>query len=101
MITDYSSIVFDYVYTATPILYFVPDYDLYKAGITHLYSKLDLNLEDGFGPLTTSVEELLKQMDKFIKNNYKFDTKYINRGKNFFIGKGNHAENLYNELMEK
>ena len=101
IITDYSSIVFDYVYANVPVMYFVPDYDLYKAGITHLYNKLDLSMEDGFGPFTTNIEGLIKELEKFIKNNYKLDKKYQLKTKNFFISKSSHCENLYKELMEK
>ena len=39
MITDYSSIVFDSVYLNCPVLYFVPDYELFLAGVSHNYSK--------------------------------------------------------------
>lgn len=101
IITDYSSIVFDYVYTNIPVIYFVPDYELYKAGITHLYNKLDLPMEDGFGPFTENHNSLIKELEKFIKNNYNNSTNYTSKSKNFFISKNNHCEKLYNELMEK
>lgn len=101
IITDYSSIVFDYVYAGVPVMYFVPDYDLYKAGITHIYNKLDLPMEEGFGPFTTTQKDLLKELEKFVRNNYKLDKKYEIKSKNFFISKDNHSENLYLELMDK
>lgn len=101
IITDYSSIVFDYVYAGVPVMYFVPDYDLYKAGITHLYNKLDLPMENGFGPFTTNIDNLLQELNKFINSNYKLDKKYINKANNFFISKGNHCKKLYQELMNK
>lgn len=101
VITDYSSIIFDYVYANTPVIYFVPDYDLYKAGITHLYNKLDLPMENGFGPFTTNINDLLFELNKFINANYKLDKKYINKANNFFICKENHREKLYQELMNK
>lgn len=100
IITDYSSIVFDYVYFNIPVIYFVPDYILYKARITHIYNKLDLPMEYGFGPLTISVNNLIKELSKFIDNNYKLEEKYINKSQDFFISKENHRENLYKELIE-
>lgn len=101
IITDYSSIVFDYVYAGVPVMYFVPDYDLYKAGITHIFNKLDLPMEEGFGPFTKSVSGFIKEFENFIKNNYKLDKKYEEKSANFFISKSNHRENLYQELMDK
>lgn len=97
IITDYSSFVFDYVYLNCDVMYFVPDYDLYKAGITHLYSKLDLPLEDGFGPFCDSKNKLMKQINNYIKNGYKQDKKYMKD--QFFIQRGNHREALYQELV--
>lgn len=100
IITDYSSIVFDYVYNDVPVIYFVPDYELFQAGVSHNYNKLDLPLEEGFGPLTFTSEQLLKELKKLIKKNYVKQKKYQNKYDSFFITKDNHREKLYNYLKE-
>ncbi len=100
MITDYSSIVFDFVYLDRPILYFVPDYKLFKAGITHDYNKLDLPLEEAFGALAMNADELLANLEKLIVNDMKPDEVYEKRCREFFITKSDHCQKLYELLMK-
>lgn len=101
LITDYSSIVFDYIYCNTPVIYFIPDYFEFRAGISHNYNKLDLPLENGFGPLTFNENSLIYEIESLIKANFKIIEKYNKRYKNFFMFKGEHRERLYNEITKK
>ena len=98
MITDYSSIVFDFVYLHRPIVYFVPDYELFKAGVTHTYYKLDLPLEDGFGEVTQTADELLKALEDIFGNDFKSKPIYDERMSRFFISKSEHCKGLYDAL---
>lgn len=100
MITDYSSIVFDFVYLQRPILYFVPDYEHFRAGVTHSYYKLDLPLEEGFGEVTETADELLKGLEDIVGNDFKPKAIFDERMRDFFITKENHCEKLYNALKE-
>ena len=100
MITDYSSIVFDFVYLDRPILYFVPDYELFRAGITHDYNKLDLPLEEAFGALAMNADELLANLEKLIVNDMKPDEIYAKRCRDFFITKSDHCQKLYEMLIK-
>lgn len=100
MITDYSSIVFDFVYLDRPILYFVPDYELFRAGITHDYRKLDLPLEEAFGALSMNACELLANLEKLIVNDMKPEEIYRKRCGDFFITKSDHCQKLY-EMLTK
>lgn len=101
MITDYSSIVFDFVYLGRPVLYFVPDYEQFRAGVTHTYSKLDLPLEQGFGEVTESADELIVELKAIIENGFRAKPVFENRMNTFFISLTNHCEALYNELTDK
>lgn len=100
LITDYSSIVFDYVYNNCSIMYFVPDYELFRAGVSHNYNKLDLPLEEGFGPLCLDVKSLINEIEKYLKNNYMLDKTYVEKSENFFITKTNHRQKLYEYLKK-
>ncbi len=96
MITDYSSIVFDFVYLNRPILYFVPDYEQFRAGITHGYNLLDLPLEEGFGDVTETCDELLASLEYLCKNNFEPKPVYGERMENFFKSRAkDHADMLY------
>lgn len=100
MITDYSSVVFDFVYLNRPIIYFVPDYDEFRAGLTHGYSKLDLPLEEGFGEITLNADELLTSLKKLIENSFEAEPVYKKRTEEFFAQRDtNHRDRLY-ELIK-
>ena len=99
MITDYSSIVFDAVYMNCPIIYFVPDYDKFLAGVSHGYRKLDLPMESGFGPFTQTADELIDELEKAIKNGFEPQKPYSDRMEGFFLYKDNNCrDRLYKAL---
>ncbi len=99
MITDYSSVVFDFVYLSRPIIYFVPDYEQFRAGVTHGYNRLDLPLEEGFGDITENGNDLLNALASLAQNNFEPSPKYKKRMDDFFGERNcNHAENLYKLL---
>ncbi len=89
MITDYSSIVFDSVYMNCPIIYFVPDYEQFKAGVSHNYRKLDLPLENGFGPFAQDAESLIGYLEEYVKNGFAPKEPYASKMKDFFLYRDN------------
>lgn len=100
MITDYSSIVFDCVYAKRPIIYFAPDYDQFKKGITHTYSVLSIPLEDAFGALTFNKNDLIEEIRKIIANGFEPLEKYRKKMDNFFLStEKDHCDRLYEELI--
>lgn len=102
MITDYSSIVFDFVYLGRPIAYFVPDYVEFKAGVTHNYHKLDLPLEEGFGEIALTGKELLATVEKIAQNGFKPLAPYDKRINEFFVSREcNHRDKLYDAIKGK
>lgn len=100
-VTDYSSFVFDFVYLNRPIVYFMPDYKEFKAGMNY-YRQLDIPLEDGFGELTQTAEYAVNAIESIIKNGGKalppFDEKY---DKFFFNKEKNSREEIYNSLISR
>lgn len=100
MITDYSSIVFDSVYMNCPVIYFVPDYDKFLAGVSHGYRKLDLPMEEGFGPFTQSADELLYWLEEYIKNGFEPQPPYSERMDGFFLYKDNHCRDRLYEAIK-
>ena len=99
-ITDYSSFVFDFVYLKRAIIYFFPDYDLFKAGL-NIYRELDLPLEKGFGELCETSEALLNRLEFILKNNGNDEEKYKSRSNNFFLHyDNNQCDRIYEELSK-
>lgn len=100
MITDYSSIVFDSVYLNCPVLYFVPDYELFLAGVSHNYRQLDLPLENGFGPFSKDADTLLDHLEEYINNGFAPQEPYASRMKDFFLYRDDHCcDRLYDAMI--
>lgn len=83
-ISDFSSYTFDFAYLNRPILYFFPDYDLFRAGFCD-YRELDLPLEKGFGPLVETADEMVEELKKLIENDCIPSEEYRNRENSFFL----------------
>lgn len=99
-ITDFSSFVFDFIYLKRPILYFVPDKDLFDAGLNH-YRELDIPLDDGFGELSSTSEKAVNDLIALIENNCVPEEKYVNKMNGLFFDVQNHSEELYNNLINE
>lgn len=95
LITDYSSIAFDFAYMKKPIIYYQFDKDLYYE--KH-YSKGYFEYErDGFGPVIQNINQL-KQAFEEIDNNKNI---YLERVDNFFtIHDDKNCERHYREIFK-
>ncbi len=100
-ITDFSSFVFDYGYLNRPVLYFVPDYIYFKAGLGH-YRDLDLPFEKAFGPLALTAEDAVKEVKKVFENGMVPEEVYRERMEKFYLPMEDRQcrENLYRYVME-
>ena len=101
VITDYSSIIYDYVYLVRPIIYFIPDYDEFRSGLTHTYRLMDDSFDEGFGRFTESSDDLITVLKDLAANNFIPEERYKNRMLNFFLYKGGHCNKLYEFLSDK
>lgn len=78
LITDYSSIFFDFAYLKKAVIYYQKDEDYhYQEG----YFKYDLH---GFGPVIKNEENLVDEIESNIKSDCIMDEKYAQRVDNFF-----------------
>lgn len=99
-ITDYSSFVFDFVYLNRAIIYFLPDYKQFKAGMND-YRELDIPFENGFGEFTTNKTELCKAIEKIIDNSCEPVSPYKEKNAEFFLDKEkNSCERIYDALTK-
>jgi len=102
MITDYSSIALDFVYLERPLLYFVPDYEDFLAGRTHSYKELHIPLEEGFGPLARTQDELLDALEELAVRDFAPDEIYRERMREFFdCREAAHRKGLYEVLVKE
>jgi glycosyltransferase involved in cell wall biosynthesis len=97
-ITDYSSFSFDFLYLKRPIIYFIPDYELFQAGLNH-YKDLDVPIDDAFGEFTKNSTETIKAIKNIIENNSKPLEKYSERIDNLFLHRdGKSCDRIYGTL---
>ena len=94
-ITDYSSIAFDFAYLKKEVLYFQFDLDEFRE--KHLQKGYFDYHKDGFGPVFSSSETLIKYLEMGYRIN-KDD--YIKRGCSFFAFNDScNCERNYNKIM--
>lgn len=98
-VTDYSSWVFDFVYLKRAIAYFLPDEREFKAGLNG-YRELDLPLEDGFGPLAKTADDLVNSLEGILRRGGSPDARHASKMDGFFLHYDNsQRDRLYEALM--
>ena len=83
LITDYSSVLFDFAYLKKPEIYFQfdkEDYFKLNYGIGNFsYEK------NGFGDIVENIDDLIEKIEYYIKNDFKIENKYLKRINNTFM----------------
>lgn len=99
-ITDFSSFCFDFVYLKKTMMYFVPDDEMFRAGMND-YRKLDLPLEDGFGPLALTAQQAVSYIEEIILRNGEASEEYKEKTDGFFLHNDNNCrDRIYEALTE-
>lgn len=82
LITDFSSVFFDFAYMKKPEIFFQFDVQDYRE---NHYSKGYFSYEnDGFGPVVKNADELLEELEKILLNDTKIEDMYLKRIEKFF-----------------
>lgn len=99
LITDYSSVFFDFAYMKKPvILYQFDQEDFFKNHYQKGY--FDYN-KDGFGSVCTNEKELINSLNKIVNNNFKMEEKYLDRvNKTFKYFDDKNCERIYKEIKK-
>lgn len=99
LITDYSSINFDFAYMGKPLIYTQFDQNTF---FEKHYQKGYFDYETkGFGPVLTNYEDTVSEIIQSIKNDFKVDHKYLKRIQEFFVyNDNNNCERIYNEIIK-
>lgn len=78
LVTDYSSVFFDYANLKRPIIFYMTDYEEYKNNLRDFY----FDVEQLPGPVVREQEELVKYIKKFSQE-FEPDEKYCNFNKKY------------------
>ena len=102
LVSDYSSVVFDFAYLGKPVIYTHFDIDTFFEG--HAYAQGDFFSDetDGFGPVTYTLDELIERIVGAIHSGCEMELEYRKRAKDFFAwhDQGN-AERVYQAIVER
>jgi len=98
LITDYSSVAFDFAYLKKPLIYYQFDREEF---LEKHYIKGYFDYErDGFGVVLDTEERLINEIESSIKNNFAMNPMYRNRVDNTFAYFDNqNCERVYNAIM--
>lgn len=100
LITDYSSVIFDFAYMKKPCCYYQYDKEEFSK---NQYSESEYyTYEDhGFGPIFTELSQILEHIKAAMDKDFKMEEKYLNRVENYFPSFDNkHSERIY-EIIDK
>ncbi len=78
LITDFSSVFFDFAYLKKPVIYYQPNDDYHYGDGYFDYETM------GFGPVINEEEDLFNEINSYISKDCSMEEKYKNRVKNFF-----------------
>jgi CDP-glycerol glycerophosphotransferase (TagB/SpsB family) len=99
LITDYSSVYFDFSYLHKPVIYTQFDYNYYyeNHGVyDHGYFS---EKEDGFGPVVSTYEETVNEIITCINNHFKLAPMYKKRVEEFYeYHDRNNSARVYNAI---
>ena len=84
LVTDYSSVFFDFAFLKKPVVYSQFDKEQFFSG-EHSYTKGYFSYEDnGFGPVCYDLDTTVQEMIKVIENDCKNSETYIKRIEDFY-----------------
>lgn len=100
MITDYSSVAFEMAYLRKPVLYYQFDEEEFYANHSYTKGYFDYRT-DGFGPVVTTEEDLLRELENLLQNNCKVGEPYKSNIENTFAFRdGKCCERIYQEILK-
>lgn len=99
LITDFSSVFFDFAYMQKPVLFYQFDEEEYRA--SHYAQGYFDYRRDGFGEVVTEETELLELLEQYLENDCSLKPEYRQRTEGFFTLHDMHnCERIYNEIIE-
>ena len=99
LITDYSSVFFDFAYMEKPVLYYQFDEDEFRA--QHYGEGYFDYRRDGFGEVVTEERTLLDLIEAYLAKGCGLKEAYAKRIDSFFpLHDGNNCERIYHQIMK-
>lgn len=102
LITDFSSVAFDFAYLHKPVIYAQFDSDVFFSG-AHPYTKGYFDYSaDGFGEVETTLTATIDRIIEYMQNGCQLKPKYRERIDNFFaFCDTNCCERIYQKILHE
>lgn len=95
LISDFSSVIFDFSYLKKPVIYYQPNDDYHYDPGYFSYDKM------GFGDVIKDENSLIKKIEYYINNNCSMEEKYQERVTTFFkYNDHNNSKRVYDWIKE-
>lgn len=100
LVTDYSSVYFDFAYLNRPLIYYQFDYNDF---LSKHYAKGYFDYAtDGFGPCVQQTTEVVQELIWLINHDFSQREMYQRRTESFFLQRdGRACERTYNAIMQR
>jgi len=101
IVTDYSSIAFDFAYLRKPLIYSQFDRDSFYSG-THLYTGGYFDFErDGFGEVEVTLDDTVNRIIEYMENGCQLKDKYLKRIESTFtFNDKNNCQRVYEAILQ-
>lgn len=101
IITDLSSNFYEMAVIDKPCIHFLPDWNELQKMTATDSPRIDLN-KKGLGPVVYSVDKLLDEIEKLVKNNYVDDKLYQQRRKTemVYLNNANNCKRILQEIFK-
>lgn len=98
LITDYSSVAFDFLYLKKPVIYY--QFDKEKFFETHTYKKGYFDYEaEKYGKVVSDENELIDLIEQYLESDCAIEEPYNANIEELFVRNNTHCEVLYNKIM--
>lgn len=100
LISDYSSVFFDFAYMKKPLLYYQFDYEKFREG--HYQEGYFSYEKDGFGQVCRNAGELISAFFGIVENEMRMPEEYAHRAECFFAFRDkDNCERTYHAIMRR
>lgn len=97
LITDFSSVAFDFGYMKKPVVYYQYDKDnFYK---NHYFKGYYDYSKDSFGPVCHDLNSVVESVSNYLENKFKLENRYVERSNFFFqLHDDSNCERIFNAI---
>lgn len=98
LVTDYSSVFFDFCYMKKPVIYYQFDQDEYRS--KHYKEGYWSYERDGFGPVLKECKDVVNEIEDVVKSSFVLSPEYKKKADEFFVPyDNNNCKRLYEAII--